>query len=171
MKQGTFTGGEGSAKALAGQMQDEAFKNAKTKTAEAGFSGLNELKDVDSVLKQVTDKMEEVSKRAGVTSTEYTNLESVLESIQEVQKSTALYTNENDVKKLQGLVDESMRVKVLFEQKQANAKKEAEINKQLTDVKIQADKLLATEKAKVDYQNLLRMEKMKKTKTFRDSKK
>ena len=157
LEQGTFTG---DARSLAGQMQNEAFNNAATKTKDAGFN-LNELKDVDSVLKQVTDKMTEISTVAGTTGEEYKKLESVLESIQELNKQTALYTNDNEVKKLQGIIDESMREKVLFEQKQANAKKELEINKQLNEAKIAVDKEIAVAKARVDKDNLMRTEKMK----------
>jgi predicted GNAT family acetyltransferase len=157
LKQGTFTG---DARSLAGQMQNEAFSNAATKTKAVGFN-LNNLEDVDSVLKQVTDKMTAISTVAGTTGEEYKKLESVLESIQELNKQTALYTNDNEVKKLQGIIDESMREKVLFEQKQANAKKELEINKQLNEAKIAVDKDIAIEKAKVDKQILMRMESMK----------
>lgn len=160
LQAGTFRGGEGSAKSLAEQMRNEAFAQTKEIASKGGFN-LNTLEDVDTVLKQVTDKMESVSTLSGTASDEYKKLEIVLQSIQELQKQTALYTNDNDVKRLQGLIDESVREKELFDIKQANAKKELEINKQLSEAKIAADKQIATEKARVDKENLMRMESMK----------
>jgi hypothetical protein len=160
LQAGTFKGGEGSAKALAEQMQNEAFTQAQETANKEGFN-LKTLGDVDGVLSEVTKKMELISTSSGTASDEYKKLETVLQSIQELNKQTALYTNDNDVKRLQGLIDESVREKELFDIKQANAKKELEINKQLSEAKIAVDKDIAIEKAKVDKQILMRMESMK----------
>jgi hypothetical protein len=93
LQSGTFKGGAGSAKVLAEQMRNEAFAQTKQVASKGGFN-LNELEDVDVILKQVTDKMELISTSSGTASDEYKKLETVLQSIQELNKQTALYTKD-----------------------------------------------------------------------------
>lgn len=63
--------------------------------------------------------------------------------------------------KLKGVIDTAAREREIFETKQANAKKELEVNKQLSAVSIKANEQMAVQKAAVDKQNLMRLESMK----------
>jgi TP901 family phage tail tape measure protein len=77
------------------------------------------------------------------------------------QETTLKFANQAEKDKLSAILTEKAEAQTLFEQKQANAKKELEINKQLSEAKIAVEKDIAIEKAKVDKANLARMESMK----------
>jgi hypothetical protein len=78
-----------------------------------------------------------------------------------LQETTLKFANQAEKDKLSAILTEKAEAQTLFEQKQTNAKKELEINKQLNEARIAVDKDIAIEKAKVDKQILMRMESMK----------
>jgi TP901 family phage tail tape measure protein len=78
-----------------------------------------------------------------------------------LQETTLKFANQAEKDKLSAILTEKAEAQTLFEQKQTNAKKELEINKQLNEARIAADKEISVAKARVDKDNLMRMEKMK----------
>jgi len=157
IQQGTFTG---NAVSLAEQFKSASFEKAKAQVAQTGFD-LSSVNEAPQVLQTINAQME-IFNQTNETNTEtYKKLQAAQQALIDLQNQTALFQNQNDMTKLQGVIDTAAREKELFETKQANAKKELEINKQLNEARIAVEKDIAVKKAAVDKENLMRMEKMK----------
>ena len=151
---------QGSAKSLASDFENKALTKAQASAKGANIEGI-EKNNVEDKLKQIDAAMETLRQAKKTDNDDYKNLITAQQDLIGLQKQMALFENTNAEEKMNNIINLSAQEMISFEQKQANAKKEAELNKQLTDVKTKADKLLATEKAIVDKQNLMRLESMK----------
>ena len=158
IQQGAFAG---NATSLAQQFEKASFQKAESKFSEAGMAGGLNKNDIASELNRVTKVMEALADAGLTNEDQYKKLQEAQKALIDLQNQTALFQNKNEITKLQGVIDTAAREREIFETKQANAKKELEINKQLSEAKIAVEKDIAIEKAKVDKVNLARMESMK----------
>jgi hypothetical protein len=158
IQQGTFTE---NAASLSEQFKAANLQEVKTKVSKAGFGDYLNENDTESILQNLNAAMNDLSNNNEVNTERYKNLQEAQKALIDLQNQTALFQNKNEMIKLQGVLDTAAREKEIFETKQANAKKELEINKQLNEARIAADKEIAVAKARVDKDNLMRMEKMK----------
>jgi TP901 family phage tail tape measure protein len=158
IQKGTFAG---NAQSLAEQFKNVSFEKAKSKFSEAGLAGGLDINNITSELDRVTKVMEAMADAGLVNADQYKKLQEAQKALIDLQNQTALFDNKNEMTKMQNVLDSTAREKELFDLKQANAKKELDINKQLNEARIAVDKQIAVEKAKVDKENLMRMEKMK----------
>lgn len=158
IQKGTFSA---DAKSLAQQFEKASFQKAESKFSEAGMAGSLNINDIPSELNRVTKVMEALADAGLTNENQYKKLQEAQKALIDLQNQTALFQNQNEMTKLQGVIDTAAREKELFETRQANAKKELEINKQLNEARIAVEKDIAIEKAKVDKENLMRMESMK----------
>jgi hypothetical protein len=155
---GTFTG---DAKSLSEQFKSASFEKAKSSFSEAGMAGGLDKNNITSELDRVAKVMEALADAGLVNENQYKKLQEAQKALTDLQNQTALFQNKNEMTKLENVITTSVREQQQFEQKQANAKKELEINKQLNEARIAVDKEIAVAKARVDKDNLMRMEKMK----------
>jgi TP901 family phage tail tape measure protein len=158
IQQGNFSG---NAESLSEQFKIASFQKAESKFSEAGMAGGLNKNDIASELNRATKVMEALADAGLTNEDQYKQLQEAQKALIDLQNQTALFQNKNEMTKLQGVIDTAAREREIFETKQANAKKELEINKQLSEAKIAVDKDIAIEKAKVDKQILMRMESMK----------
>lgn len=158
IQQGTFTG---NAASLADQFKTANLQEAKNKVSKAGFADYFDQNDIESTLKNINTAMDDLANNNEVNTEKYKKLQEAQQALIDLQNQAALFQNKNEMTKMQGVIDTAMREKEIFEAKQENAKKELEINKQLSEARIAVDKDIAVEKARVDKENLMRMEKMK----------
>jgi TP901 family phage tail tape measure protein len=155
---GTFSG---DAKSLSEQFKNVSFEKAQSKFSKTGLDGTLDKDNIVSDLNRVKNFMQVFIDANLTNEDQYKKLQEAQKALIDLQNQTALFENENGMTKMQNVLDIAANEKVLFEQKQANAKKEAEINKQLTAVSIKANEEMAVQKAAVDKQNLMRLENMK----------
>jgi TP901 family phage tail tape measure protein len=157
IQQGVFSG---NAQSLAKQFESASFTEAQAKVTKAGFSSFT-LDKTSTTLEKINNQMSDLSLMNQTNTEDYQKLLAAQKALIDLQNQTALFQNQNEMKKLQTVLNTAAREQELFDTKQANAKKELEINKQLSEARIAADKDIAIEKAKVDKQILMRMESMK----------
>jgi TP901 family phage tail tape measure protein len=157
IQQGVFSG---NAQSLAKQFESASFTEAQAKVTKAGFSSFT-LDKTSTTLEKINNQMSDLSLMNQTNTEDYQKLLAAQKALIDLQNQTALFQNQNEMKKLQTVLDTVAREQELFEIKQANAKKELEINKQLNEARIAVDREIAQEKARVDKENLMRMESMK----------
>ena len=157
IQQGNFSD---NAESLSKQFKIASSEKAKTKIQETGLQDLD-IENTNKSLETLNSAMNFMAESNLANTEGYKKLQEAQKALIDLQNQTALFQNKNEMTKLQGVVDTAMREKEIFDTKQANAKKELEINKQLNEARIAVEKDIAVEKAAVDKANLMRMEKMK----------
>jgi hypothetical protein len=151
---------QGNAQSLASDFENKALAKARTSATGAKIEGV-EKTNVEAKLKEIDGAMEKLRQSKQTDSADYKNLITAQQDLIGLQKQIALFENTNAEEKMNNIINLSAQEMISFEQKQANAKKEAEINKQLSAVSIKANEAMAVKKAIVDKENLMRLESMK----------
>ena len=156
IQKGVFTG---NAESVIERMQQSARQ--KVNEASMSYNGttlnLGSSKEIDAAYANAVNSREQAVKAKGQPEL----IDPLIKSLLELKKSNDLYTNQEEKKKLDYALKNYAKEQEIFESKQANAKKELDINKQLNEARIAVDRDIAKEKAKVDKENLMRMESMK----------
>jgi hypothetical protein len=134
----------------------ETRSSAEVVLGKEGFN-FGSLEEIKNTLASLGDML----KNSGYSEEQKSKIIAFQQELINLQETSLKFANQAEKDKVSDILREKAEAQILFDTKQANAKKELEINKQLSEAKIAVDKDIAIEKAKVDKQILMRMESMK----------
>ncbi len=113
----------------------------------------NEIKTIkDSVASQLESSFAKPESLDGIKD----NAANKIAKLEELKNKISLTTNQAAADELKSKLKEKELALELFDLKAAGAKEEIETSQELTRIKVQAEKLLATEQAKIQSENLIR---------------